>query len=101
MSRGKKILLAVIVAVSSWFFGVHLIGIATVSDFTASGLVDMSDSSAVSRALSDPTFTTTYSWGNLTLTGIYWALLLPILFAIVATAILLIGLRISSRKNAT
>ena len=41
----------------------------------------MLDPVAINRALGDPTFTVTLSWGEFSLVGKYWSLFLPIVFA--------------------
>lgn len=78
----KKTLTAVGSAFLAWVIGTYLIGVASVRNFTSSGDVDMMDSLTVSRALGDPSFTATYSWGSLTLEGHHWAFSFPLLLAL-------------------
>ncbi len=93
MTRSNKYFLsAIAAALVTWILGVYLIGISDVRDFTASGLADMNDPYKVGQALRDPTFTTTYSWGEVTLTGAYWGFVFPIVLAVAAfTVVVLIG----------
>jgi hypothetical protein len=73
----KYLLVAIGVAMLVWIGGVLAIGLAEVRHLTASGVVEMRNAHQVSRALSDPTFATTYSWGSITLHGSYWGVLIP------------------------
>ena len=93
MTRSTKyFLLAIGVAAVTWVIGTILVGYADTRYFTNSGTVDMLNSSAVSNALTDPSFTATLTWGNFTLKGIYWTFLLPVLLAAIAfISILLIA----------
>ena len=82
MSRGNKtFLLGILGAAIAWFLGTYLVGIAELTHTTAAGVVDMADPYAISKAVNDPTFTATLSWGTLKLTGLYWALAFPLLLA--------------------
>lgn len=101
MTRGNKYFLSAgAAALVTWIFGLYLIGIADIQDFTASGVVDMSDPYKIGQALQDPTFTTTYSWGEVTLTGAYWGFVFPTVLAVVAFAVgILIGVLRSGRAS--
>ena len=100
MTRSTKYFLAAIFsAVGAWVAGTMLVGVADLRYFTASGPVDQLDSYAVSRALADPTYTASLSWGSFTLTGIHWTFTLPLIFAgAVFIAVLLSEKLLNSRS---
>lgn len=84
-SRSTKLFLtASAAAIVSWVAGTILIGKATIRYVTSSGVVDMTKADQALRAVQDPTFTATVSWGTVTLTGTAWVFMLPILLAIAA-----------------
>lgn len=100
MTRSKKILLiAVIASFLAWLAGTFLVGTANEHWYTASGAVNMLDPIAIDRALKDPTFTASLSWGKFSLTGKYWGLFLPIGFAVGAfVSVLVIGRLLARRQ---
>ena len=101
MTRPKKILLiAVVGAFLAWLAGTFLVGIANVHWHTALGTVNMLDPMAIDRALRDPSFTASLSWGDLSLVGKYWALFLPIAFAVgVFVLVLVVGHLLARRQQ--
>lgn len=42
----------------------------------------MSDPFVIERAIMDPTFTATLSWGSITLQGLYWSFAFPLGLAV-------------------
>jgi hypothetical protein len=100
MTRSKKtLLIAVIFSFLAWLAGTFLVGTATENWYTTSGTVNMLDPMAIERALNDPTFTASLSWGEFSLTGRYWSLFLPICFALGAfVSVLVIGRLLAQRK---
>lgn len=85
MSRsGRNILIATIAAFIAWILGTALVGTAEEHHMTASGLVDMTNALDISRAMKDPTFTASLSWGSVSLNGLLWSTLLPVLLAALA-----------------
>lgn len=59
----------------------------------------MLDPMAIDRALNDPTFTASLSWGEFSLVGKYWALFLPIAFAVGAFVFVLVIGRLLARRQ--
>lgn len=96
----KYILIAIVAALSAWLVGTYLVGIADIQEFTASGPIDMRDVHQIKRAISDPTFTTTYSWGDITLHGWYWAFILPFGAAVFSFVSVLVVAGIRRRTHA-
>lgn len=68
----KYFLLAIISGFLTWAFCTTLIGYADVIYLTDGGPVDFSDTVALSSAIDDPSFTATYTWGEVTLRGFFW-----------------------------
>lgn len=100
MTRSKKIILfAVASAFLAWLAGTFLVGIANEHWYTGSGAVNMLDHLAIDRALRDPTFTASLSWGEFSLVGKYWGIFLPIAFAIGAFVLVLGIGRLSARHQ--
>lgn len=100
MTRSKKILLiAVVGAFLAWVAGTFLVGIANERWYTASGAVNMLDPMAIDRALRDPTFTTSLSWGGFSLVGKHWALSVPIAFAVGAFVLVLVVGNLLTRRQ--
>jgi hypothetical protein len=101
MSRSSKVfLIALLVSIAVWFSVTCLIGVAEIKTFTASGPVDTTDSYKLSPAYSDPTFTTSYSWGGFTLTGVHWGLTLPYGSGLLAFLTTLLVARATRRRGA-
>lgn len=99
MTRGtKSFLLAICAAITAWVIGLYLVGSATIRHFTSRGSVDMTDASQVARALRDPTFDATMSWGGVTLTGVHWPGTFPIILGLVAFVLVLI-VRVATRPK--
>lgn len=100
MTRSKKILLiAVVASFLAWLAGTFFVGTANEHWYTASGTVNMLDPMAIDRALKDPTFTASLSWGEFSLAGKYWGLFLPIGFAVGAFVFVLgIGRLLAQRQ---
>lgn len=73
ISNKKRLLVAIAAAVFAWLGGTWLVGVADEQYLTAAGVVDMSDPFVIERAIMDPTFTATLSWGSITLQGLYWS----------------------------
>lgn len=65
-NKNKKLLLAIFSAALSWAVCLYIWGLGVDKSFTASGPVVMTDPSQVYKALEDPTFQQTVSWGVLT-----------------------------------
>lgn len=59
----------------------------------------MLDPMAIERALIDPTFTASLSWGEFSLAGKYWVLFLPIAFAVGAFVLVLAIGRLLARRQ--
>lgn len=93
----KNALTALGSAVLAWVIGTYLIGVASVRTFTSSGEVDMMDPHAINRALADPSFTVTYSWGSFILEGNHWGFSFPLLLALLSFASAIILMRRRSR----
>ena len=66
-SKNKKLLLAIFGALMSWVICLYIWGLGVDKSFTASGPVVMTDPSQVYKALEDPTFQQTVSWGAITI----------------------------------
>ena len=77
----KYFLFAIAGAIGAWLAGTSLVGMAEERHYTASGSVDMLDPHAIGSAMADPAFTASLTWGSFTLTGMYWALFLPLAMA--------------------
>ncbi len=99
MTRSKKtLLIAVVGAFLAWLAGISLVGIADEHWYTATGTVNMLDPIAIDRALRDPTFTASLSWGEFSLVGKHWAFLLPVTFAVGAFVLVLVIGRLLARQ---
>jgi hypothetical protein len=87
----RRIIAALLGALTAWAVGTYAIGMADVLFYTASGPVNMSDVDAVRTAGADPSFTAVWRWKHASLTGMHWGLTIPygaaILAAVVITAI--------------
>lgn len=81
----KRLLASFALAFFGLILGFWTVGMGESVEYTSSGIVDMRDPRAVSRAMDDPSFTATYSWGGgaFQLTGLYWAVAIPALFLVV------------------
>lgn len=100
MTRSKKLLLiAVVGAFLAWLAGTFLVGIANEHWYTASGTVNMLDPMAIDRAIRDPTFTASLSWGEFSLVGKHWTLLLPIAFAVGEFVLVLVVGHLLARRQ--
>lgn len=100
MTRPKKILLIAVVSTClAWLAGTFLVGIAHPNWYTASGAVNMLDPMAIDHALKDPTFTGSLSWGEFSLAGKYWALLLPLGFGLAAFVLVFVIARVLARRK--
>lgn len=100
LSRSSKLFFAAsAAALFGWVFGTILIGKASIRHLTSSGPVDMTNPEAALRAIQDPTFTASMSWGTLTLTGTAWPIVLPVLCAIVGVALVYGAAALGNRKN--
>lgn len=68
MNKTKKILVALVSAVISWMVCLYIWGLGNNRSFTSSGQINPADPNELYKALSDPTFQETVSWGHLTIT---------------------------------
>src|SRR5687767_4758568 len=85
VSRGSKYAVAAfLAAATAWVLGTAAVGMANVRWFTASRTVNMLDPNDISRAMADPTFTSSYTWGSFTLVGTHWSFLIPCGVALIA-----------------
>ncbi len=66
--KTKKIPLALVSAVISWMACLYIWGLGNNRSFTSSGQINPTDPNELYKALSDPTFQETVSWGHLTIT---------------------------------
>ena len=101
LARSSKLFFAASAsAVAAWVIGTICIGKAAIRHVTSSGVVDMTNPNEMLRAVQDPTFTTTVSWGAFTLTGNAWVFMLPILFAAAAVfAVYVLGVVFKGDAN--
>lgn len=67
-NKAKRILVALATAVISWAGCLYIWGLGSSRSFTSSGQINPSDPNQLYKALSDPTFQETVSWGHLTIT---------------------------------
>jgi hypothetical protein len=101
VTRGTKyFLLAIAAAAVAWAIGTIAIGYAEIRYFTSSGAVDMLNATAISVALSDPSFTATLTWGGFTLKGIHWTFSLPLLLAAITFVSVLVVAKARGRRAA-
>lgn len=66
--KTKKILVALVSAIISWMICLYIWGLGNNRSFTSSGQINPADPNELYKALSDPTFQETVSWGHLTIT---------------------------------
>ncbi|MEW8330101.1 MAG: hypothetical protein AB2692_04130 [Candidatus Thiodiazotropha sp.] len=101
MTRGtKRFISAVLMAIVGFVIGIYLVGIGEQQYTTSRGDVDMTDAMAISRAIKDPTFTGTFSWGSFTLPGKNWPLIIPFGGAVTGFISVIVFSRRSKNKNA-
>ena len=99
MTRGtKSFLMAIFAALFAWAAGTTMIGMAKIRHTTSTGVVDMTDASQITRALRDPSFTASVTWGDFTLHGTAWPFLFPVILAVSVFMVVLVVRAITKPK---
>lgn len=102
MRRSSKIfVLALLCGGAAWFAGTMAVGVADVKWFTTTATIDIQDALQVSRALADPTFTSSYSWGSFTLVGTHWSVLIPYGAAFLAIGVVILTARMRRKPRSS